>query len=114
MGAIAPYFNNRYKGNEKTEIVKHIICIYGITGNDFGFYISEYRQWGSYVRGGTSYENQTRPVRILSNVKDVVLNAERFAAVTKDGSLYSWGYQPVGDGTTKSRGTPVKILDNMK
>ena len=28
MGAIAPYFNNRYKGNEKTEIVKHI-CIRG-------------------------------------------------------------------------------------
>ena len=50
------------------------------------------------------------------SVKYVALGGSHSAAITKDGSLYIWGwnsYGQLGDGTTTDRYTPVKIMDNV-
>ena len=49
------------------------------------------------------------------SVKYVALGINHSAAITKDGSLYMWGYNyygELGNGTTTDRYTPVKIMDN--
>lgn len=53
-------------------------------------------------------------------VKQVRLSAyggRSCAAITEDGTLYTWGANfggILGDGTTKSKTRPVKIMDNVK
>ena len=50
------------------------------------------------------------------SVKYVALGGSHSAAITKDGSLYIWGwnnYGQLGDGTTTDRYTPIKIMDNV-
>lgn len=50
------------------------------------------------------------------SVKYIALGYYHSAAITKDGSLYMWGYNrsgQLGDGTTTDRYTPVKIMDNV-
>ena len=50
------------------------------------------------------------------SVKYVALGINHSAAITKDGSLYMWGYNyygELGNGTTTDRYTPVKIMDNV-
>ena len=50
------------------------------------------------------------------SVKYVALGGSHSAAITKDGSLYIWGwnnYGQLGDGTTTGRYTPIKIMDNV-
>lgn len=52
----------------------------------------------------------------IASFKTVKSNTHT-AAITKDGSLYMWGYNnngQVGDGTTINRSIPVKVLDNVK
>ncbi len=57
------------------------------------------------------------PIKIMDNVVDVSLGAFHSAAVTKDGSLYTWGANnrgQLGDGTTDNSANPIKIMDNVK
>lgn len=54
--------------------------------------------------------------KILDNVDSVYDGALHFAAITKDGCLYSWGdneYGELGNGTDINSDTPVKVLDNV-
>ena len=52
-----------------------------------------------------------------SNDCKLSLGGAHSAAITKDGSLYTWGYNGdgrLGDGTTTRRLIPIKIMDNVK
>lgn len=79
--------------------------------------------WGNneYVQIG-SEENKrerkvTTPVKIMDRVKSVSLGRYHSAAITEDGSLYTWGYNKfglLGNGTEKSSEIPVKIMDHVK
>ena len=49
-------------------------------------------------------------------IKQVSLGEYHSAAITADGSLWTWGYNTygqLGDSTTTNRSTPVKVLDNV-
>jgi len=57
------------------------------------------------------------PKKVMANVKAVSLGGGHSAAITTDGSLYTWGYNnygQLGDGTTEDSSTPVKIMDNVR
>lgn len=75
-------------------------------------------EWG--FRPGTGVEMSTVPVRVMDGVKSVysVDSVSSFcAAITEDGSLYTWGdnnYGLVGNGTTERQATPIKVLDHVK
>jgi alpha-tubulin suppressor-like RCC1 family protein len=82
--------------------------------------------WGEYSNiHDKNYHNvvlpiRLSPVKILDNVASVVDSmdplGERTFAIQTDGSLWSWGSNEegqLGDGTTNSRDTPVKILENV-
>ena len=50
------------------------------------------------------------------SVKYVALGTYHSAAITKDGSLYMWGYNnygQLGNGSTTNSYTPVKIMENV-
>ena len=70
--------------------------------------------------GNGSIENQTTPIKVLSDVKSVSYSGYNYSAVsaiTKNGDLYCWGYNgegQVGNGSTKTQTTPVKVLSNVR
>lgn len=56
-------------------------------------------------------------VASLQTIQMVSLGTYHSAAVTKDGDLYTWGLNAsgqLGDGTTKDKTKPIKIMDNVK
>ena len=83
--------------------------------------------WGSNGAGQLgvySNANSKIPIKVNNSsstlpeksVKYVALGGNHSAAITKDGSLYIWGwnnYGQLGDGTTTERYTPIKIMDNV-
>jgi len=55
-------------------------------------------------------------VNIMNDVVDVSAGRNFTLAIKKDGSLWAWGgneYGQLGDGTNKSRTSPVKIMDDV-
>ena len=83
--------------------------------------------WGSNECGQLGvYSNADSKIPIKVNnssstlpeksVKYVALGDRHSAAITKDGSLYMWGYNllgQLGDGTTTNKYIPVKVMDNV-
>ena len=74
--------------------------------------------WGANTNGqlgdGTTSQWVIRsiPAKILDNVKSVSLGNSHSAAITKDGSLYTWGYNgsgQLGNGITTDSSIPIKI-----
>ena len=56
------------------------------------------------------------PIKIMDNVFSVNLGDDYSAAITTDGSLYTWGrnnYGQLGDGATTNSSVPIKIMDNI-
>ena len=80
--------------------------------------------WGCNFNGelgnGTT-NNSTIPVKIMDNVAYVCLSKNGSsrnysAAITTDGSLYTWGWNSfgrLGNGTTDDSHVPQKIMDNV-
>lgn len=87
--------------------------------------------WGSNTYGilgnGTEAERLT-PVKIMDDVETIEIgygivssvkinpNVDYVLVLKRDGSVWSWGTNingQLGDGTTKSRAEPKKILDNV-
>ena len=61
-------------------------------------------------------EEHYYPKKILENVASVSLGWSHSAAITNDGSLYTWGNNrsgQLGDGSTKNYDYPIKIMDNV-
>lgn len=78
--------------------------------------------WGSNVDGqlgnGASWFGGSTPIKIMDNILAVSLggypdNFAHSAAITKNGSLYMWGYGPLGNGTTANSNIPIKVMDNV-
>lgn len=73
-------------------------------------------QIGDKWESNTAKEEHYVPKKILENVVSVSLGWSHSAAVTSDGSLYTWGNNSsgqLGNGTTKNYDYPVKIMDNV-
>ncbi len=57
------------------------------------------------------------PIKIMSNIKSVVLGSYHSAAITENCDLYTWGWNDngqIGNGTTEVCSTPIKIMSNVK
>lgn len=86
-----------------------------ITGN------GDLYTWADSVQqgNGNTGNNGFRMVKILSNVATINMESGAFGqemAITKDGSLYIWGWNDdgqLGNGTTENSSVPVKVLDNV-
>ena len=82
--------------------------------------------WGENSKGelgnGKSgyYEYSDTPVKIMDDVRCVSLGFLHSAAITNDGSLYTWGCNRNGQlgngksGESEIEAEPVKIMDNVK
>ena len=80
--------------------------------NDYG-QLGVYSNADSKIPIKVNNSSSTLPEK---SVKYIALGYYHSAAITKDGSLYMWGYNrsgQLGDGTTTDRYTPVKIMDNV-
>ena len=59
-----------------------------------------------------------KPIKIMSNIRDIKFGVNCYGIVKEDGSLYMWGDNDegqLGDGMTEGRyDVPVKIMDNVK
>ena len=80
---------------------------YGLLGN--GMSGGEYDKYDEGIDSNV-------PIKIMDNVVSVSLEFDHVAAITKDGSLYTWGDGvggQLGNGTDESSNIPVKIMDNV-
>ena len=60
--------------------------------------------------------NKTRPHRVASNVQSVELGDVHTTVISKDGGLYTWGYNyygQLGNGTTTKSSNPIKIMNDV-
>ncbi len=69
--------------------------------------------------GDGTTEDRTEPVAIMEDVKfkSVYLGKQHSAAISEDGSLYTWGLNTsgqLGNGTTENSSVPVKIMENVQ
>ncbi len=76
--------------------------------------------WGFNANGelgnGTTEDNSI-PIKIMSNVKSASLGNGNSAAITENGDLYTWGNNSngeLGNGTTEDSSIPTKIMSNVK
>lgn len=68
-----------------------------------------------YASDSSSFDGILKPTKIMSNVIDVSLGSGFSAAVTADGSLYTWGIggSRLGNGTSEDCYSPIKIMSNI-
>jgi len=77
-----------------------------------------YNKYGQVGNGTT--KTQLTPIKVLSDVKSVSYSSNypySVAAILSNGDLYCWGYNgsgQVGNGTTKTQLTPIKVLSDVK
>ncbi len=71
--------------------------------------------WGDNTCGEVgdgTWDNQSKPVKVLQNVRDASIYLNRSAAITENGDLYTWG-ACAGNGVSE-QAVPVKIMENVK
>ena len=67
------------------------------------------------IGNGTTNNYQSRPVKVLENVKKFNINSQM--ALTENGDLYCWGTNDdgqIGNGTYDDQMRPVKVLEKVK
>lgn len=96
-------------GGNHTAVIKTDNTLWTWGGNTFG-------QLGNGDKQNDTF--MCVPQKIMDNVADVSLGDSSSAAVTKDGKLYTWGYNQNGELGAGSRGegstTPVYIMSDVK
>ena len=83
--------------------------------------------WGSNNYGAIGVETtdqtnyQSVPVKVMENIETVALGEDCSAAITRDGDLYMWGYNPDGQvGSVENNDTngcvpiPAKVDEKVK
>ena len=71
--------------------------------------------WGA-AHNGIASNSVTEPQKIMENVKSFAAGYKHSAAVTSDGTLWTWGFNKwgeLGDGTTEWRSSPVNIMTQV-
>lgn len=66
--------------------------------------------------GSTTYNMQTVPLQVLSDVSNVSCGGSFTAAVKKDGTLWTWGFNQagqLGDGEKWTSSSPKKVLQDI-
>ena len=63
---------------------------------------------------GLNYDHYKIPVKVLSNVKKVVVNGMNTAAITNSNELYVWGNNRLNELGTPNNQSPYKIMDNIR
>ena len=85
---------------------------------DGSLYMWGYNNYGQLGNGSSgNYEKSVSPIKIMENVAAVSLGCWHSAAITKDGSLYMWGYNnygQLGNGTTNNLTRPQRIAVNVQ
>lgn len=79
-----------------------------------------YNRRGNLGLGTSSFGNNWSPIQVgssswtLVNVanNDIFNTFVRVGGITQGGTLYQWGYQPVGDNTILPRSSPVTVGGN--
>ena len=67
-------------------------------------YMCGYNHYAQIGNGG--HRDVSKPIRVLANVKKVIVSNYHVLALTNDGDVYAWGSNKngqLGDGTTVSR-----------
>lgn len=128
--------NNGQLGNGTTirqlKPVKVMSSVQSVQLNNYEYTAAVKKNGDLYMWGANSYGqignnstsglSETKPVKVLENVKTVELSRERTAAITMDGDLYCWGWNfegQVGDGTDRGmfgfaeRYSPIKVLSDV-
>lgn len=103
---------------------RHIVYI---TENNelYAFGCNDYGQYGNGTVDEVIVDESKRRhvnfnttnVFVMSDVVEVSAGYDFTAAVTTDGSLYTWGsnkFGQLGNGTREDSNVPVKIMDNIK
>ena len=85
---------------------------------DGSLYMWGYNNYGQLGNGSSgNYEKSVSPIKIMENVAAVSLGRWRSAAITKDGSLYMWGWNrfgELGNGTTNELTRPQRVAANVQ
>lgn len=109
-GIAAVYLSNR---NYKLPVTKNGYtdnsCIFVIKDNSKSVKVTLYMGSGSGGSGEGNFD--------FTSVQAFSLGTSHSGAITKDGSLWMWGYNShgqLGDGSTTNKHTPIKILDDAK
>ena len=112
--------NLYYRGNNKdTLILKSVKEIYELmyTSLKYSYFAikndNSLWAWGDNSigqLGDNTGINKTAPVKILENVKDVILYSNSIYAIKNDGTMYVWG----GVGDSEKEYAPVKLpIENV-
>ena len=94
--------------------------------NDGNLYTWGYNKYGQLGDGTTKGDGsisinkesvqKRMPQRVASNVQSVELGDIHTTVISKDGGLYTWGYNyygQLGNGTTTDSGNPIKIMNDV-
>lgn len=118
-----------YKSNgESKKIMKNAASIYSMgfdpSWNNGSIYIIKKDNtlwaWGENKLGQLGDDtgvNQDEPIRIMKNVKNIIISGQSVYAIKTDNSLWAWGNNDrgqLGDGTYERKYKPIKILSNVK
>lgn len=111
------------KVNIPTKIMENVYLYNGNGSNNYAITADkQLYTWRWNIQGqlgNGTWENSYTPLKIMNNVEsatDFATSAAIIAAITTDGSLYTWGsnrYGHLGDGTTIDSHFPIKIMDNV-
>ena len=105
--------------------IKAVLCGIECTGvitSDGSLYmwgLNTYGQTGNGTAAGTKESNDfinKKPLKLLDNVVTASSSNYTTAAVTADGSLYTWGYNGyanLGNGTWNECYTPQKVMSDV-
>ena len=94
--------------------------------NDGNLYTWGYNKYGQLGDGTTKGDGSMNfygesiqkrmPQRVASNVQSVKLGFDYTTVISKDGGLYTWGYNnygQLGNGTTTNSSNPIKIMNDV-
>lgn len=75
---------------------------------------NERGQLGNGKNGSGNYSDI--PIKVMSNVADIVMGQGNSAAITQNGSMYIWGdiYSTLEEESVSCYNVPTKLMDNVK
>ncbi len=120
-GSLGDGGKNKDKGIP-VQILSDVQSIYSHFYSNYSFAIkNDGSLWGwgynayGQIGDGTKID-KSKPVKIMNDVKSVIMGGSMSFAIKRDKTLWGWGRNEdgyLGDGTEIDRLKPVKIMDNV-